>query len=55
MIFTGYSRYDQIFTICSCEYSKSIFDDYMSRYELEPIHINWNACCWPWQFCPFVL
>ena len=25
MIFTGYSRYDQIFTICSCEYSQSIF------------------------------
>jgi len=40
MIFTGYSRYGQIFTICSCEYSKSIFDDYMIRYELELIHIN---------------
>ena len=25
MIFTGYSRYDQIFTICSCEYVKIIF------------------------------
>ena len=51
MIFTGYSRYDQIFTICSCEYSKSIFDDYMIRYGLT--YIDWNSLCFR-PFEPFL-